>query len=216
MGRVNFAKGNRVFLSCLSWSHQQPGEVASFFFLSSLWEVGLMEIGIQKKDPNPTAVPPKKEKNWQLCFMLPVWPLPLVEQLKWVLARCLGKLTRQEAACYGQRANSSFFSGPTGINRWASQTFFFLKHKKFLMVKQCWQAWDLIKLWFNSKSVKLLWGGTEMSFLYAEFSRLWNAIFLEFSTANSCRNNQALTSVTYQVASLMRGMAQLTYPHVTI
>jgi len=59
MGRVNFAKGNWVFLSCPSWGREQIHEEGLKLLLFALpLEEGIVEIG-SKKIQTPAAVPQK-------------------------------------------------------------------------------------------------------------------------------------------------------------
>lgn len=63
---------------------------------SLLLEDGIVEIG-SKMIQSPTPAPKNAlSTNNSVSCSLWVWPLVLAKQLKWLLARCLGKLTRQK------------------------------------------------------------------------------------------------------------------------
>lgn len=60
MGRVNFAKGNWVFLSCLSWGYKQIHELGLKLLLLALLLLPFLLKGIMVESPKAA---PKKNRH---------------------------------------------------------------------------------------------------------------------------------------------------------
>lgn len=97
MGRVNFAKGNWVFLSCLPWGYKQIHE-----FETEAATFGSSSFALTVNCGGKSLGSPKRKNRNALCTnnsvsrSLWAWPLAWTRQLRSLLTLRLGKLTRQK------------------------------------------------------------------------------------------------------------------------